>query len=74
MSVAFQKWVTDDGDHASMAEVAERDGSGFHRENMARVLWWVDGDNDGPDWAALMEGTDGRFWFVWAWCDYTGWG
>ena len=33
-----------------------------------------EGMNDQDDWLALFELRDGRFGFVWAGCDYTGWG
>ena len=32
------------------------------------------GDNDGPAWVAMGRLKDGRWWFLTAWCDYTGWG
>lgn len=32
------------------------------------------GQNDGPDWIALVWLDDGRFAFMSAGCDYTGWG
>lgn len=31
------------------------------------------GENDGPDWLALLWLDDGRFAFLQAGCDYTGW-
>ena len=38
------------------------------------VLGSCEGDNEGPSWIGLFLLRDGRFAFVSAWCDYTGWG
>jgi hypothetical protein len=46
----------------------------FGREDISYVYAIDDGDNDGPDWIALMKLQDGRFAFIAAGCDYTGWG
>ncbi len=56
---------------------------GYSDEHKARVqkLWdCVDkvlaseeGENDGRDWAALFLMRDGRYCFLEAGCDYTGW-
>lgn len=62
-----------ESDHCYAAEVIERD-TDWDPQDMAEVLWHVDGENDEADWAALMRAKDGRYWFVAAWCDYTGWG
>lgn len=45
----------------------------FGRPDVADIVWIEDGDNDGPDW--LIGGTlkDGRWFFIAAGCDYTGW-
>lgn len=45
----------------------------FDREDVAEIAWIEDGENDGPDW--LIGGTlrDGRWFFLAAGCDYTGW-
>lgn len=53
---------------------AEHDGRSFTRTDVKRVIAHADGDNDGPDWLMLGELHDGRFFFVYAGCDYTGWG
>lgn len=53
---------------------AEVDTSGFTRDDVTKVHALVAGDNDGPDWVAVMELSDGRFAYVSAGCDYTGWG
>lgn len=34
----------------------------------------AEGDNEGPDWLAVLEFADGRFALMTAGCDYTGWG
>ena len=46
----------------------------FSRETVAEVLALAEGDNDGPDWIALLRLSDGRFACIRAGCDYSGWG
>ena len=46
----------------------------FDRLSVAEVLASVEGENDGPEWAAILRLHDGRFAYVEAGCDYTGWG
>ena len=41
---------------------------------MAEVLVADEGENDERDWIAIVRLNDGRFAFVSAGCDYTGWG
>jgi hypothetical protein len=47
---------------------------GFTLANVAETLYHRPGENDGPDWWCVVRLTDGRFAFLSAWCDYTGWG
>ena len=42
--------------------------------DVAYVISCQEGENDGPDWVALVALKDGAFAFVSAGCDYTGWG
>ena len=42
-------------------------------DDVTRVLWEQEGENDGENWAALCLLADGRWGFVEAGCDYTGW-
>lgn len=46
----------------------------FTREDVAEIIAMDDGCNDGPDWIGVFRLNDGRFAFVSAGCDYTGWG
>lgn len=46
----------------------------FSREDVAKVIAAEDGENDGDHWEGVFRLKDGRFVFVTAWCDYTGWG
>lgn len=46
---------------------------GFTFDDVAEVIASADGSNDGPTWAAILRLNDGRFIFVEAGCDYTGW-
>ncbi len=47
---------------------------GWEEDDVDRVFWEEEGENDGPEWAALCRLKDGRWGFVHAGCDYTGWG
>lgn len=46
----------------------------FTFQDIERVIYTVDGDNDGPDWMGIFALKNGAFGVVHAWCDYTGWG
>lgn len=43
--------------------------------NVIRVVVCDEGDNDGPEWVAVVEwsGPEGKFAVMAAGCDYTGW-
>ncbi len=45
----------------------------FSVDDVVRVIARSDGENDGPEWIGAFELSDGRFVFVAAHCDYTGW-
>jgi hypothetical protein len=44
-------------------------------ENVTRVIYAAEGENDEDDWLAVVEwsGDEGRFAVMSAGCDYTGW-
>lgn len=46
---------------------------GFTLEDVAEVISTSDGENDGPEWLGVFRLRDGRFAFLSAGCDYTGW-
>lgn len=46
----------------------------FAWTDVREVLGSAEGDNDGPSWIAALLLKDGRYAFIRAWCDYTGWG
>ena len=46
----------------------------FGFDDVETVLASSEGENDGSNWIGLFLLRDGRFAFVAAWCDYTGWG
>lgn len=48
--------------------------AGFTFDDVAEVIARDDGENDGPNWIAVFRLRDGRFAFLSAGCDYTGWG
>jgi hypothetical protein len=45
----------------------------FTREGVKRIVAMEEGENDGPNWIGVFELHDGRFAFLTAGCDYTGW-
>lgn len=42
-------------------------------DEVASILATSDGENDGANWLMVVELKDGRFSFLSAGCDYTGW-
>lgn len=52
----------------------EIDCSSFTREDVAEILYQDDGYNDGESWIMVGRLKDKRYFFISAWCDYTGWG
>ena len=44
-------------------------------DNVTEVLYSAAGENDGPEWLAVVawSGEEGRFAVIAAGCDYTGW-
>lgn len=46
----------------------------FTREDVEYVVGSVEGQNAGDSWLAVVKLKDGRYAFITAWCDYTGWG
>ena len=47
--------------------------AGFTMDDVKVVLASDEGENDGQNWIAVLELKDGRFAFLEAGCDYTGW-
>lgn len=45
----------------------------FARVDVEHIEKLEEGDNDGPDWICLGRLKDGRWFFLRAGCDYTGW-
>lgn len=45
----------------------------FTREDVAEIIAYDEGINDGPDWIIFGKLNDGRYFFLEAGCDYTGW-
>lgn len=43
------------------------------REDVAEILAIREGENDGPNWLLFAKLNDGRYFFLDAGCDYTGW-
>lgn len=43
-------------------------------DDIETVIGYDDGENDGAEWIGFFKLKDGRFAFVSAGCDYTGWG
>lgn len=45
----------------------------FAREDVAEIIGITVGENDGADWEIAGRLNDGRWFYLSAWCDYTGW-
>jgi hypothetical protein len=45
----------------------------FDFNEISEVLYADEGENDGESWVGVFKLNDGRFGYVDAWCDYTGW-
>jgi hypothetical protein len=45
----------------------------FTMEDVALILKASEGENDGQSWLAVGQLKNGLFFFLSAWCDYTGW-
>jgi hypothetical protein len=66
-----------DGDQASPSFVPPtpgKDGERFGLDDVAEVVASVEGENDGPNWAAIVRLRSGKHAYVEAGCDYAGWG
>jgi hypothetical protein len=46
----------------------------FTREDVHTIIGLENGENDGAAWIGLFQLKDGRFAFIGAGCDYSGWG
>lgn len=79
------KDLNEDGDWFEALACAKRDGARgvlgyagpvamFEPGDVAEVLAASEGENDETSWIAAFRLRDGRFAFLSAWCDYTGWG
>lgn len=49
-------------------------GEAFTRDDVAEIIASEEGENDGASWIMLGRLNDGRYFFIEASCDYTGWG
>ena len=47
--------------------------SGFSRADVDHLILLREGENDGPEWLAAGQLRDGRWFYLEAGCDYTGW-
>ncbi len=45
----------------------------FSIDDVASIIKTSEGENDGASWLAVGTLKDGKFFFLSAWCDYTGW-
>jgi hypothetical protein len=48
--------------------------AGFSREDVVAILHYEDGINDEKNWEMLGFVRDGRWFYISAGCDYSGWG
>jgi hypothetical protein len=54
-------------------EGATCDESVFGYDDIDEILGMSDGENDGPPWLLVLKLKDGRFAYIEAGCNYTGW-
>lgn len=47
--------------------------AGIDKEAVEEIIHYREGENDGSSWLLVLRLTDGRYAYVSAWCDYTGW-
>ncbi len=59
------------GKNVRVAHQCTTDTFGIY--DVAEVLALSEGENDGISWMMAGRLNDGRFFFLDAWCDYTGW-
>lgn len=50
-----------------------RKENGFTREDVAEIIFMRAGANDAETWLGIFRLKDGRFAYLSAGCDYTGW-
>ena len=43
-------------------------------DDVKKIIAISNGQNDGESWIGAFQLNDGRYIFISAWCDYTGWG
>jgi hypothetical protein len=78
--ISLDTWK-EDGDWQCAFNEAAGEGYSFDRPegdlgqiaNVAAVIACAEGMHDGPDWLCIGEWADGRFFKMFAGCDYTGW-
>jgi hypothetical protein len=63
----IKQWMESDYDYKELMVY------GPSPEEVADVVRWYDGEGDYEDWLVVLRMTDGRWCFVSAGCDYTGW-
>ena len=61
-------------DGINVAQGSKCDNSSFSVEDVSYTLAHCHGENDEASWLWVGVLQDGRYAFVSAWCDYTGWG
>ena len=59
--------------HPISVEIETVDESSFDREDVKEIFHTFLGENDGEAWKIYGILNDGRYFFLEAWCDYTGW-
>jgi len=48
--------------------------AGCEIDDVESIIASHDGENDGEHWEGIFKMKNGKFIFLAAWCDYTGWG
>lgn len=61
------------GGRVMLAMGSSVEAAPFTREDVVEIIGITAGENDGEPWEIAGRLADGRWFFLSAWCDYTGW-
>lgn len=61
------------GDPPACVQGCEVPTTPFGRDDVAEIVAMSEGENDGDEWLIAGRLEDGRFFYIEAGCDYTGW-
>jgi len=68
-----ENWATGNANGPSAVGDNPPSAEAFGMEDVAEVIAADPGENDGANWVCVLRLVDGRFAYIEAGCDYTGW-